>query len=94
MENEKLCVECKWHLAETYGYGRTRHMCLRGMRTQKNVISGEVDTYGISSCHDERTNGNDVVCGYEGKYWEPKPVEKLVSWWERLIRHLAQRLGT
>jgi hypothetical protein len=92
-EKEKFCVDCRWYHFAEGNHRQMQHLCMRQVETRHDIVTGFPNTYGHRSCNDERGTGNDLVCGANAQWFEPKP-DKPKSWWERLIHHLAQRLGT
>lgn len=66
----KTCISCTHHRIEHDSYGISYNSCNHVLVSRLNPVTGERDDrrVGCSRARDDDSG----LCGYEGRYWEPK----------------------
>ena len=88
MEDEKYCIDCKWHHRQDnkrFGYSKCLHPEIPFHEESKmNFVTGKPAQFRYMSCKEAREWTNPIYrwlgyrrkghgkCGPKGKYWEPK----------------------
>lgn len=77
-ENIKLCCDCRWARDEHRGW-----TCARFEKIHTDVVDGEVNRIR-PACAAERFTLARGLCGESAKYWEPKPIEPRLNFWDKI----------